>query len=119
MFRKLIGIIGVVDCRAWAASESNGDGEGEGDEAGDAEEDGGGLAAAQQHFEETVARYPRTLATRCYGFAPTAKQTDNVTGMVIVPDVGDTAFYVGTLLADFAGSILSEFSNMVRRTLPR
>lgn len=91
--RRLLGIIGVVDCRRWQEEE-------------------GGLAAAVARFEEEAAAYPEVLASRCYGFNSVDDQTDDVKGLVIIPSVGDTTFYLGTLLADFAGSLLAEFSSI-------
>lgn len=34
-------------------------------------------------------------------------------GLVLIPGTGELAFYLNTLLADFASDLLYEFSNMV------
>ena len=35
----------------------------------------------------------------------------------MIPGTGDVAFYLNTIIADFAGEVLREFSNMVRFVL--
>jgi len=58
-----------------------------------------------------------------YGFDPTEDQLDEARqlkeneGLILVPHLGDVSFFLKTVLADFAGDVLFDFSNMVRRTL--
>lgn len=88
--RRLFGIIGIADCAEWAD-----------------------LADAHAEFQQVLRRNPRVYATRCYAFGA-HKQDVDVEGVVAVPSAGDIDFYLATLLADFASSILYELSNMVR-----
>lgn len=90
--RRLFGIIGIVDCREWDD-----------------------LNEANAEFQQMLRRHPRVFATRCYAFAPKEGHKDEVDGIVTIPSVGEAGFYISTLLADLASSILYELSNMVRR----
>lgn len=91
--RRTLGIIGIVDCAEWDDLEE-----------------------AQQEFQRLLGQHPTVLATRCYAFNPQDGQNDNVDGLVVIPNVGDMHFYVATLLADFAASVLHGLSDVVRHT---
>ncbi|KZO95888.1 hypothetical protein CALVIDRAFT_537860 [Calocera viscosa TUFC12733] len=60
------------------------------------------------------------LAGRCYAFDPGDSSTDldvggALEGLTVIPTVvGDKRIYLGTLLANFCGSIIGEFAGLVR-----
>ncbi|BGO92090.1 hypothetical protein NBRC10512_000821 [Rhodotorula toruloides] len=95
--RRIQGIIGILD-----ASEYS-------DKA---------LADAVTAFHASLRDLPKTFATKVYGFDPGEKQLEEARaiqegeGLVMVPAAGDVSFFLKTVLADFAGDILFEFSNM-------
>lgn len=93
--RRVVGVIGIVQSDEWQ------DGSGS-----------GCLDEARSEFERLLGQHPQCLASRCYAFDPPEGMPDNVEGMVMVPSVGDLNFYISTLLADFAASILHELSNL-------
>jgi hypothetical protein len=88
--RRLFGVIGIVDCAEWDD-----------------------LREAHAEFQHVLRRHPRVFATRCYAFSPREGHKDDVDGIVTIPSVGDPGFYISTLLADLASTILYELSNMV------
>lgn len=96
--RRIHGIIGILDCSEHAE---------------------GTLPKALASFQNSLRDLPRTFATKVYGFEPDHKQVregaavDEAEGLVMIPGTGDVAFYLNTLLADFASEVLWEFSNMV------
>lgn len=90
--RRILGVIGILDASEWTSD----------------------LNEAYVEYERLLGQlHFSPLATRCYAFDPLETQNDRAEGIVIVPDVGDTSFYIGTLLADFCASILHELSNAV------
>lgn len=88
--RRVVGVIGICQCDEWAQD----------------------LAEARSEFERVCGQHPQLLASRCYAFDPPDSQPDNVDGIVVVPSVGDLNFYMSTLLADFAASLLAELSTL-------
>lgn len=72
-------------------------------------------------FQNSLADLPKTFATKIYGFEPSEKHVEEVRkglgevdGLITIPATGDIAFYLNTLLADFASEVLWDFSNLVR-----
>ena len=91
MSRRVLGVIGIIDAQEWPE-----------------------LTDALEEFNTIVTGLRFIpLATRCYAFDLGEGQTDEVKGVVVVPDIGGLAFYMGTLLVDLAASILHELSNLV------
>lgn len=82
----------------------------------------GTLSRALESFQESLKELPNTFATKVYGFNPSPDQVKEAAGnsevgvregLVLIPGTGELAFYLNTLLADFASDLLYEFSNMV------
>ena len=96
--RKVHAVLGILDCTEWQ-DESIGE----------------GLHDGARRFQELVAQMaPRDVsARRCYAFNPGEAHKDNTEGMVIIPNVGDLGFYLGTLLAELASGILAGLSRAV------
>lgn len=76
-------------------------------------------------FRSSLSDLPNTFATKIYGFDGSSKQlaegraAGEADGLVMIPSTGDVAFYLNTLLADFASEVLKEFSNMVGQKIKR
>lgn len=70
-------------------------------------------------FQNSLKDLPKTFATKVYGFDPSEKQLEEgrkfkeSEGMVMIPGGGDVTFFLKSLLADFGGEVLFNFSNMV------
>ena len=96
--RRIHGIIGILDAKEYATSS---------------------LSSAVAAFRTSLEDLPTTFATKIYGFDGSSKQlaegraAGEADGLVMIPGTGDIAFYLNTLLADFASEVLKEFSNMV------
>lgn len=88
--RRVLGVIGICQCEEWDSS----------------------LDEARAEFQRVLGQHPQALAHRCYAFDPPEGLHDNVEGLVVVPSVGDLNFYISTLLADFAASLLHKLSNL-------
>ena len=93
--RKIMGVVGIMDCAEWA-NEPNGLAE--------------GVACFEYQMRQKAPKPDRIFAKRCYAFSPTDGQNDNAEGLVVIPNVGDQAFYVHTLLAELASAILAGLS---------
>lgn len=91
--RRVVAVIGIVDCSEWH------------NELKDAV-----AAFAELALEQAP---PDVFVRRCYGFNPGEAQTDNAEGLVLVPTVGDPAFYVHTLLAEVCSGLLAGLSGVV------
>lgn len=97
--RRVQGIIGVLDASEYTARS---------------------LEVALAAFQASLTTLPKTFATKLYGFDASAAQVEQARGLkesdglAMVPSQGDVGFYLKTFLAEFAGGILWEFSNMVR-----
>jgi len=95
--RRIHGIIGILDSSEYADKS---------------------IAQALTGFHQSLKELPKTFATKVYGFDPSEKQLEEgrrmkeSEGLVMVPSTGDIAFYLHTVLADFASEVLWEFSNM-------
>ncbi|GAA6003089.1 hypothetical protein JCM10207_001980 [Rhodosporidiobolus poonsookiae] len=95
--RRIQGIIGIIDATEY---------------------EGKSLGTALAAFQASLRDLPKTFATKVYGFDPSEQQLDEgrkfkeSEGLVMVPGAGDVAFFLKSLLADFAGEVLWEFSNM-------
>ncbi|GAA5898275.1 TRAPPII-specific subunit TRS120 [Sporobolomyces salmoneus] len=95
--RQVQGIIGILDATEY---EDN------------------ALESALAGFQNSLKDLPKTFATKVYGFDPSEKQLQEGTkfkdseGMVMIPGEGDVSFFLKTLIADFGGDILFNFSNM-------
>lgn len=96
--RKVHAVLGILDCAEWQ-DESNGE----------------SLRDGARQFQDLVAQLaPRGVtAKRCYAFNPREIHKDNTEGLVVIPDVGDLGFYLGTLLAELASGILVGLSRTV------
>ncbi|KAI8065240.1 TRAPP II complex [Gongronella butleri] len=91
--RRLFGIIGIMDCREWQGKPLN---------------DG------YRQFLDYVQKFPAPMVTRCFAFDPMDSQTDDTKGVIMIPNVGDTRFYLNTMLCDFASEILTLFSTVLK-----
>ncbi|GAA5873361.1 hypothetical protein JCM3774_000758, partial [Rhodotorula dairenensis] len=95
--RRVQGIIGILDASEYTTRP---------------------LEDALADFQASLKNLPKTFATKLYGFDASATQVEQARGLkesdglVMVPSQGDVGFYLKTFLADFAGGILWEFSNM-------
>ncbi|GAA5896374.1 hypothetical protein JCM6882_000998 [Rhodosporidiobolus microsporus] len=95
--RRIQGIIGILDATEYKSKS---------------------LGSALAAFQNSLKDLPKTFATKVYGFDPSEKQLDEgrkfkeSEGLVMVPGAGDVSFFLKTVLADFAGEVLWEFSNM-------
>lgn len=104
--RKIHGIIGILDCSEYPPASA--------------------LGPALTGFASSLADLPKTFATKIYAFEPSPQQVEDVRnglgavdGLVTIPPTGDVAFFLNTLLADFASEVLWDFSNMVSHTIHR
>ncbi|CAG8555401.1 15541_t:CDS:10 [Funneliformis mosseae] len=98
MHRRIFGVIGIMDCREWP-----------------------NLKEGYKKFSEIIKNYRTAVAHRCFAFDPSEDQPDDTKGLIMIPDVGKIDFYMGTMISDFANSILNEFGNLAadieRRTI--
>ncbi|GAA5969112.1 hypothetical protein JCM3765_002183 [Sporobolomyces pararoseus] len=95
--RQVQGIIGILDATEYQEKS---------------------LESAIAGFQNSLRDLPKTFATKVYGFDPSEKQLQEGTkfkeseGLVLVPGEGDVRFFLKTLIADFGGEVLFNFSNM-------
>lgn len=102
--RRITAVLGILDCTEWA------------DEAEGLKE---GAEAFQEQAEALDLRMDQLFARRCFAFKPTEGQKDTSNGLVVIPSVGDLAFYTNTLMAEMCSSILVGLSNTVNLPLCR
>lgn len=95
--RRIVAVIGILDCEEWA-NEADGLAE--------------GATAFEQQVQELELERP-IFAKRCYAFNPAEEQKDNTKGLVVIPCVGDAAFYMHTLLAELSSGILAGLGGIV------
>ncbi|SCV69753.1 BQ2448_1147 [Microbotryum intermedium] len=100
LHRQIHGIIGIFDASEYAAESSS-------------------LNDALVQFHNALRRLPKTFAVKLFGFNPNEHQLTEASqdikesdGLVLIPDTAQVSFFLGTVLADFAGHILREFSNL-------
>ncbi|KAI8980967.1 transport protein Trs120 or TRAPPC9 TRAPP II complex subunit-domain-containing protein [Pilobolus umbonatus] len=96
-YRRLYGVIGIMDCQEWKSKH---------------------LSDGYSAFITELEKYPSAVASRCYAFDPIEHQEDNTQGMIMIPNVGNMAFYMSTMICDFASEILGQFSvlaNQIKR----
>ncbi|KAK4057137.1 hypothetical protein OIO90_001632 [Microbotryomycetes sp. JL221] len=97
LHRRAHGIIGILDLSEYRSKT---------------------LEEALTSFHNSLKQLPRMFATKVYGFNPTDEQLEQgrkmkeSEGLVMVPPIEDTSFYLHTLIADFASAVLFDFSNM-------
>ncbi|KAK4051457.1 hypothetical protein OIV83_002941 [Microbotryomycetes sp. JL201] len=97
LHRRVHGIIGIMDASEYANKT---------------------LEDALASFQNSLKQLPRMFATKVYGFNPNDAQLEQgrkmkeSEGLVMVPSIEDTSFYLYTLIADFASAVLFDFSNM-------
>lgn len=99
--RKVHAVLGILDCAEWQDDTI-----------------GEGLHDGARRFHQLAADLaPRDVsAKRCYAFNPGEGHKDNTEGLVVIPDVGDLGFYLGTLLAELASSMLVGLSRTVSQS---
>ena len=95
IYRRVLAVVGILDCAEWANVP---DGLSE------------GAACFKEQMQEPNRVPQGVFAKRCYAFSPSDGQSDNTEGLVVIPNVGDQAFYVHTLLAELASGILAGLS---------
>lgn len=95
--RRIVAVVGILDCEEWA-NEADGLAE--------------GATAFEQQVQELELERP-VFAKRCYAFNPEEEQKDNAKGLVVIPNVGDAAFYIHTLLAELSSGILAGLGGIV------
>ncbi|KAF9971645.1 hypothetical protein BGZ73_005399 [Actinomortierella ambigua] len=93
LHRRVFGVIGIMDCQEWPS---------------------GNMAAGFQEFQKLLSKYPSSVAHQCFAFDPSEQQPDDPRGggVIMIPNVGNTAFYLRVLICDLARSILTEFENI-------
>ncbi|KAG0222668.1 hypothetical protein BGW42_006404 [Actinomortierella wolfii] len=93
LHRRVFGVIGIMDCQEWPS---------------------GNMAAGYQEFQKLLSKYPSAVAHQCFAFDPSEQQPDDPRGggVIMIPNVGNTAFYLRVLICDLARSILTEFENI-------
>ncbi|KAM0789161.1 hypothetical protein ACM66B_000010 [Microbotryomycetes sp. NB124-2] len=97
LHRRVHGIIGILDASEYKNKT---------------------LEDALASFQNSLKTLPRIFATKVYGFSPNDTQLEQgrkmkeSEGLVMVPPIEDTSFYLHTLIADFASAVLFDFSNM-------
>ncbi|KAG1461641.1 hypothetical protein G6F56_005681 [Rhizopus delemar] len=91
-YRRIFGVIGILDCQEWKDKSFN------------------------ESYEETMKEeYPTAVVTRCFAFDPTENQADNANGLIMIPNIGNMAFYMSTMMNDFANEMLAQFSILASR----
>ncbi|KAF9383206.1 hypothetical protein CPC16_009025 [Podila verticillata] len=93
MHRRVFGVIGIMDCQEWPD---------------------GNMVAGYQQFQQILAKYPSAVANQCFAFDPSEQQPDDPRGggIIMIPNVGNTSFYLRVLICDLARTILTEFENI-------
>ncbi|KAF9165441.1 hypothetical protein DFQ26_000122 [Actinomortierella ambigua] len=93
LHRRVFGVIGIMDCQEWPS---------------------GNMAAGYQEFQKLLSKYPSAVANQCFAFDPSEQQPDDPRGggVIMIPNVGNTDFYLRVLICDLARSILTEFENI-------
>ncbi|KAF9427066.1 hypothetical protein BGZ94_005533 [Podila epigama] len=93
MHRRVFGVIGIMDCQEWPD---------------------GNMVAGYQQFQQILAKYPSAVANQCFAFDPSEQQPDDPRGggIIMIPNVGNTSFYLRVLICDLARTILTEFENL-------
>lgn len=81
--RQILGVIGLMSC-----------------------EHVDNLRESQKQFQQIVKRYPTALVSRCFAFNPRDDQTDDTKGIIMIPNVGETSFYLQTMLNDFTSDFI-------------
>jgi hypothetical protein len=67
----------------------------------------------KEFLYNSALKYPHVTSRRCLAFEPQENHSDDVKGLVMIPNVGNLNFYLQTVLADLCCSILKEFETMV------
>ncbi|KAI8097034.1 TRAPP II complex [Halteromyces radiatus] len=91
--RRLYGVIGIMDCQEWKDQS---------------------LRNGYQQFQASLEKYPSSIVQRCFAFDPADSQPDDIKGLIMIPNVGDKAFYMNTMICDFASEILIQFSILAK-----
>lgn len=99
--RRIHGLIGIFDSSSFLSPSS--------------------LSTALAAFQESLGQLPveRTSAVKLFGFDPSEQQVQEASRtreseqLVMVPR-GEDPFFMRTVMAEFTGEVLREFSNMVR-----
>ncbi|KYQ93932.1 histidine kinase DhkG [Tieghemostelium lacteum] len=96
-FKKIYGVIGVVDCKK---SKD--------------------LLETKRLFQEAVSRYPSSVSSLCCAFDPSDDQPDLNLGenLIMIPNNNDKKshliFYLSTLLIDFSRQILKHLEKLIQ-----
>ncbi|SCZ89502.1 BZ3500_MvSof-1268-A1-R1_Chr9g10432 [Microbotryum saponariae] len=100
LHRQVHGIIGIFDASEHTDNSTS-------------------LQHALAQFHHALRRLPKTFAVKLFGFHPSEHQLTEAQkhinendGLVLIPATTQISFFLGTVLADFAGHILREFSNL-------
>jgi tetratricopeptide (TPR) repeat protein len=56
-----------------------------------------------------INQYPTATVQRCFGFEPHQDQSDDIKGLIMIPNVGDITFYLSTMIQDFTRDLLVAF----------
>lgn len=92
--RRLNAVVGVIDCQVCDD-----------------------LSAACDQFYADSRRFRNVYLMRCFAFEPSEDMTDSESRVVLVPNQGPdrVSFYVSTMLADLATSLLHKFGQRVHQ----
>ncbi|KAJ3091168.1 Trafficking protein particle complex subunit 9 [Quaeritorhiza haematococci] len=96
LHRQVMGVIGIMHCQQVPS-----------------------LSEGYKRFQQILQRYPTVLAHRCFAFEPSETQEDDVKGPIMIPNVGQLAFYLQTVINDFSSELLGSIANLAERTINR
>ncbi|KAI8896985.1 TRAPP II complex [Globomyces pollinis-pini] len=87
--KQIFGIIGIINCKQIP-----------------------NLQEGYAQFQKISQRYPTAIAQRCFAFEPKDDQRDDIKGIIMIPNVGDTHFYLKTMISDFTQDIFLTFGSL-------
>ena len=88
--RQIFGVVGLMDCQVCPK-----------------------LADGMKQFQQIVQKYSTCLISRCFAFDPLESQTDDIKGLIMIPNIGDLSFYLQTMINDFTADMLLAFGSFV------
>ena len=73
------------------------------------------ISDAYQEFAATVGKYTQVLDIRCFAVEPADNQPDTDSRVVMIPNQSQQklAFYLSTMISDYASTVLKELATQV------